>query len=325
MLDYAALVGPGRRRARRAASSAPRRPSASRPRRCRSACGALEERVGAVLVLRGQPCLPTEAGAQLCAHVERVRLLEGEVAGLLPGLAGAGQDGPLTLRVAVNADSLGTWFMPAAAAFARDTGALLDLVLDAEEHTAGRLRGGEVLAAVTADPEPVQGCRTRPLGALRYVAAASPDGPRAWFPDGPTPRGPGGSTGAALRPAGPRSRPAGPARSPAWIWRPRPIGCPRPAASSTPAWRGSAGASIPLALVEGHLAAGRLVELAPGHRLDVPLHWQFARIGARAARRPHPCRRGGGAGEPRGALSAVPALPPLPPRATSAPCCPSPR
>ena len=242
---------------------------------------ALEERVGVVLVLRGQPCLPTEAGAQLCAHVERVRLLEGEVAGLLPSLAGAGQDGPMTLRVAVNADSLGTWFMPAAAAFARDTGALLDFVLDAEEHTAGRLRGGEVLAAVTADPEPVQGCRTRPLGALRYVAAASPAGLRAWFPDGPTPGAL--ATAPVLRFDRRDALQARWAREVAGV----DLAAPTHWLPSTHGFVDACLAGLgwglhPVALVEGHLAAGRLVELAPGHRLDVPLHWQFARIGARA-------------------------------------------
>src|ERR1700679_643561 len=135
---------------------------------------ALEERLGTVLVVRGQPCLATATGGRICAPAERVRLLEGEMAADLPGLAATAEQGPVTLRVAVNADSLGTWFVPAAAAFAETTGMLLELVLDAEEHTAGRLRSGEVLAAVTADPVPVQGCRTVALGALRYIATASP-------------------------------------------------------------------------------------------------------------------------------------------------------
>ena len=241
---------------------------------------ALEERVGAVLVLRGQPCLATAAGAQLCAHVDRVRLLEGEVAALLPGLAGAGQDGPLTLRVAVNADSLGTWFMGAAARFARDTGAMLDLVLDAEEHTADRLRSGEVLAAVTADPVPVQGCRTRPLGALRYVATASPEARRAWFPEGPTP--------AALAAAPVLRFDRRDRLQLRWTREVAGVDLAAPT-HWLPSTQGFVDACLaglgwglnPLALVEGHLAAGRLVEVAPGHRLDVPLHWQFARIGAR--------------------------------------------
>ena len=280
MLDYAALAALAavvrQGSFERAAGALGVTPSAVSQR-----VRALEERVGVVLVLRGQPCLPTEAGAQLCAHVERVRLLEGEVAGLLPSLAGAGQDGPMTLRVAVNADSLGTWFMPAAAAFARDTGALLDLVLDAEEHTAGRLRGGEVLAAVTADPEPVQGCRTRPLGALRYVAAASPGERAAWFPDGPTPE--------ALAAAPVLRFDRRDALQARWAREVAGVDLAAPT-HWLPSTHGFVDACLaglgwglhPLALVEGHLAAGRLVELVPGRRLDVPLHWQFARIGARA-------------------------------------------
>jgi LysR family transcriptional regulator (chromosome initiation inhibitor) len=115
--------------------------------------------------VRGQPPRATDAVARLCTHVERVRLLEGELAAELPMLAGADPDRPKTLRIAVNADSLGTWFLPAAAArFATRSGVLLDVVLEGEEQTAERLRTGEVLAAVTADPVPVSGCRLRPRG-----------------------------------------------------------------------------------------------------------------------------------------------------------------
>src|SRR5688572_20369409 len=121
---------------------------------------ALEERLGSVLVVRGQPCTATPAGARICAHVERVRLLEGEMATDLPALAGEARDkGPPTLRIAVNRDSLDTWFIPALAGFAAQTGALVDLVLDREELTPDRLRSGEVLAAVTDDAAAVQGCK----------------------------------------------------------------------------------------------------------------------------------------------------------------------
>src|SRR4051812_27619739 len=133
----------------------------------------LEERVGAILLTRGVPCRPTDIGAKLCAHVEQVRLLEGEVIRDLPGLAGPTLMSS-TVRVAVNADSVSTWFPEAAAQFAAETGAMLDLVLEDEAHTADRLRSGEVLAAVTADPSPVSGCKTYPLGAIEYVAVASP-------------------------------------------------------------------------------------------------------------------------------------------------------
>lgn len=36
----------------------------------------LEDRLGAILLVRGSPCRPTEIGARLCAHVEQVRCLK---------------------------------------------------------------------------------------------------------------------------------------------------------------------------------------------------------------------------------------------------------
>ncbi len=244
---------------------------------------ALEERLGAVLVVRGQPPVPTEAGAKLCAHAERVRLLEGELAAVLPVAATGGAHAldRVTLRVAVNADSLGTWFLPAAAQFAERTGALLELVLEDEGHTADRLRSGEVLAAVTTDPTPIQGCRTVPLGAMRYAAVASSGYLRRHAPTG--------MDAAALARApmlrfdrrdGLQARWARDALGTSLLdapvhWVP-----------STQGFVDGALAGLgwglnPLVLVEAHLTAGPLVELVPGQRLDVPLHWQHARLGAR--------------------------------------------
>ena len=77
----------------------------------------LEERVGCALVVRGQPCVATETGRRLCQHVDRVQLLEQELQGTLPALAPDGLT-RVSLPVAVNADSLATWFAPALAAFA---------------------------------------------------------------------------------------------------------------------------------------------------------------------------------------------------------------
>ena len=241
---------------------------------------ALEERLGTVLVVRGQPCLATATGGRLCAHAERVRLLEGEMAADLPGLAAMAAPGPVSLRVAVNADSLGTWFLPAAAAFAEATGTLLDFVLDAEEHTTERLRSGEVLAAVTADPVPVQGCRTVPLGALRYVATASPGFVARYFAGGI------GAESLAQAPALRFDRRdrlqlrwaeavAGQAVIGPVHWIPSTQGF------IDAALAGLGWGMNPVALAAQHLGAGRLIELVPGQRLDVPLHWQHARLGAR--------------------------------------------
>ncbi len=240
---------------------------------------ALEERVGAVLLTRGAPCRPTEIGAKLCAHVEQVRLLEGEIVGDLPGL-GAREPGPATVRIAVNADSVSTWFPEAAALFARTTGALLDLVLEDEGHTAERLRGGEVLAAVTADPAPVTGCKTYSLGDIDYLAVASPDFMARFFPDG--------VNAVALQRApilrfdrrdelqARWAREAwGVSIAPPTHWTP-----------STPGMldltlAGLGWATTPRVLAAPHLAAGRLVELAPRRPIAVTLYWQRTRLAAR--------------------------------------------
>lgn len=238
---------------------------------------ALEDRVGAALVVRSQPPVPTETGARLCAHVERVRLLEGELAADLPGLAG---QGPPALPVAVNADSLGSWFLPAAARFSEATGALLHLLLEDEEHTAARLRSGEVLAAVTADPAAVPGCRTRPLGALRYVACASPAFIARHFPQG--------VTAAALTHAPVLQFDRKDGLQARWLRRhlDLPLAAPTHQLPSTQGFLdacllGLGWALHPLPLAAAPLAEGRLVELLPGAALEVPLHWQHARLGAR--------------------------------------------
>lgn len=239
----------------------------------------LEERLGTVLVVRGQPCTGTAAGQRLCQHVEQVALLESELRGALPGLSPA--DGPITLRIAVNADSLATWFV---AAMAEVPGCLFDLVLDDQDHSAEWLRKGEVLAAVTASAAPVPGCNSHPLGALRYRATASPDYLRRHFPDGVT------AESLATAPCLTFNRKDRlqaqwlrlalsnhePVLTPPTHWLP-----------STHAFVDGALAGLgwgmnPDPLVADHLAAGRLVELVPGRPLDVPLHWQQSRIAGTA-------------------------------------------
>lgn len=88
--------------------------------------------------------------------------------------------------MAVNSDSIATWFPEAAARFAKSTGVLLDFIIEDEGLTADRLRSGEVLAAVSADPGAVQVCKTIELGSLEYLACCSPDFATRHFAGGVT-------------------------------------------------------------------------------------------------------------------------------------------
>jgi LysR family transcriptional regulator (chromosome initiation inhibitor) len=97
----------------------------------------LEERLGSVLIIRGQPCKPTATGQRLCSHVEQVGLLEQELLGALNISSGNER---MTLRLAVNADSLCTWLMEALSQFTAHEKALLDVALDDQDHTVEWLR-----------------------------------------------------------------------------------------------------------------------------------------------------------------------------------------
>ncbi|SEB05210.1 LysR family transcriptional regulator ArgP [Variovorax sp. YR216] len=235
----------------------------------------LEERVGCALVVRGQPCTATETGRRLCQHVDRVRLLEQTLEGALPALAPAGV-ARVPLPVAVNADSLATWFAPAVAAFAAEAPVLMEIAVDDQDHTAEWLRSGAVLAAVTGTARPAAGCDSRPLGVMRYVAAASPAFVARHFP-----RGVGARSLAAAPSLVFNRKDALQAR---WARRlcHRHVELPRHALPSSHAFVAASLAGMgwglhPLVLVAAHLRDGSLVELVPDTPLDVPLHWQQAR------------------------------------------------
>jgi len=143
---------------------------------------ALEEQSGRVLVRRSKPVAPTEAGSILLRLARQLTLLEAEAAAELAGDDDEATATPLPL--VVNADSLATWVLPA---LARLDGVAYELAIDDQEHTLDRLRDGTALAAIGSDPEPVQGCTSRPLGSMVYRATASPAFVARWCPDGWSP------------------------------------------------------------------------------------------------------------------------------------------
>lgn len=235
----------------------------------------LEERAGCALVVRDQPCRATEAGRRLCQHVDQVRLLEHELHSALPALAPEGE-ARVPLPIAVNADSLATWLAPALAQFGADHPVLMEVVVDDQDHTAGWLRSGTVLAAVTGTPHPASGCNSRALGAMRYVAAASPSFVQTHF---------AGGVGAASLARAPslafNTKDELQARWAARLCH-RQVELPRhalpsPQAFVTAALAGMGWGVHAQSLIAAHLASGALVELVPDTPLDVPLYWQHAR------------------------------------------------
>jgi LysR family transcriptional regulator (chromosome initiation inhibitor) len=144
---------------------------------------ALEIATGRVLLVRTKPVQVTESGQAVLRLARQVRLLAADTTREL------GNDGvtgrPPTLPIAVNADSMGTWVLSALAPMAGDLS--FDLYREDQEHTSALLRAGTVMAAVTAEADPVPGCTSTRLGGMRYRPMASPAFAQRWFPAGPTP------------------------------------------------------------------------------------------------------------------------------------------
>ena len=142
---------------------------------------ALEQRVGQVLVRRERPCTVTEAGAPLLRLAAQSALLETEA------LAELGGDGVTSARIAlaVNADSMATWFV---SVFERLDSVLFDVRIEDQDHSARLLREGAVMGAVTTERTAVPGCRVQSLGVMRYIPTASRAFVERYLPDGFTAR-----------------------------------------------------------------------------------------------------------------------------------------
>lgn len=230
----------------------------------------LEERMGQVLLHRGPPARGTETGLRLMQHHDQVRLLETTLDAALRPAAG-----PATLRLAMNADSLATWVLPALTALPVQ----YDLEIDDQDHARDWLRQGQVSGAISSDPAPVPGCDVHALGHMRYLALATPAFIATHFPQG--------VTESALR------------KAPAVIFNSKDAAQSRWAELATGKRLHLTGHRIPasepfaravaLGLGWGMVpetmtgtGTGPLRELIPGLPLDIPLYWHIQRAMAPA-------------------------------------------
>lgn len=234
---------------------------------------ALEQSSGRVLLQRSNPAQATEAGEVVLRLARQVAQLEAD-AGVELGL---GTDGPqLAVPIVVNADSLAVWFLQALARVPSDLHITFDLHRDDEQHSTSMLRSGTVMAAVTATPEPVQGCRVESLGVMRYRAVAAPAFVDRWFADGVD----GGRLNIA--PAVDFDRKdtyqwafveSWPGASQAQQKGPRHY-VPASQDFGDAVRLGLGWGLIPEVQCGPDIADGRLIELAPERPFDVPLYWQ---------------------------------------------------
>lgn len=234
---------------------------------------ALEEKVGSLLIIRGRPCVPTEIGQQLCRHVEQVTLLQHELTKRVNELVGETEGTAAKVRISVNNDSLATWFPTVIKRAANELNVLFDVLPDDQEHTEDNLKSGEALAVITSSDQAIQGVRRISLGAMDYIAVASPEFFEAHFSNGVTPRTLEGTTCLAFdRKDTIQDQ-----------WMELCYGETVPVlAHLVPSYEGylaccvngTAWGLVPGAAAAKHIRDGELVELSPGKSVNVSLHWQ---------------------------------------------------
>ncbi|WP_205787440.1 LysR family transcriptional regulator ArgP [Specibacter cremeus] len=230
---------------------------------------AMEQAAGQVLVRRTAPIQPTPAGKTVLRLARQVRQLEQDAAVELGTAARPGHPIP----VVVNADSLATWFVDALAAVPPELGLTFEVFREDEQHSAALLRSGDVMAAVTATPGAVQGCSVTPLGSMTYRAVAAPAFMTRWFPNGFSARA------FAAAPVVQFDRTDTQQSNFFTAVAGTPIGGPQTFIPDTLEFAHAVRAGLGWGLLpDAHclddLRAGRLVELVPGRRSEVPLFWQ---------------------------------------------------
>lgn len=136
---------------------------------------ALETSTGRVLLRRATPVTATEAGEVLVQAARRMALVQAETDARLQERLSR-----VPLNVAVNSDSLATWFRPVFRDMAASGRAALRIRIEDEDRTLAMLRRGDVLGAITREEQPVSGCESTPLGVMRYRAVAAPALARAF-------------------------------------------------------------------------------------------------------------------------------------------------
>lgn len=132
---------------------------------------ALEGSIGQVLVRRGTPCVATPAGETVLVMARQVEWLEAETLASLTGTPEQGRR--IATQLAVNADSLATWFRDVFPRAAEWDDLTLEITIADESVSTDLLRRGDVLGAVTSTPTAVHGCTVTPLGVMRFVPVAS--------------------------------------------------------------------------------------------------------------------------------------------------------
>ena len=226
----------------------------------------LEQQVGQPLLIRNSPPQLTALGKRLMHFYRQASLLEAEV-------FDSEQLLPQTLPIAINADSLSTWFFPAVADFVKQAQVLLELRVDDQDQTLKLLQAGEVTGAISAEPLAPGGCDSVKLGGMTYHCVCTPAFRDTYFAKGP-------SKQAFLQAPALHYSPKDQLQSNylARHLKVAPTSYPFHQIPSTESYldfilRGLAWGIVPELQCQTHLTSGTLIKLDPKRPITVDLYW----------------------------------------------------
>jgi LysR family transcriptional regulator (chromosome initiation inhibitor) len=238
----------------------------------------LEERIGAVTLNRHTPVTTTDVGAELCRHAEMVIMLEGEVIQRNRRELGRSEENFRKIKIAVNDDSLSSWFMGILEANSATANPyLLEISIADQDYSIDQMKAGSALAAISIHKNPVQGFQSTYLGTHVYRATASPAFMQRYFADGVTVD--------ALEQAPSLRYSSQDDLQIQWIEQVFNAKV-YPQSHTIPSSHGFVSACLadvawgmhPALMVDDYIAQGKLVELVPDQTLNKPLYWHCSRV-----------------------------------------------
>ena len=144
----------------------------------------LEAKLGVKLIDRS-PTRTTDIGKVLCDHTREVISLEGELTDQYRVDTLEADTGNPTLKIAIVDESLSNWFLAILGQEKNSEDRLrLDVQLTDSDQTLEMMKSGQIMAALTNDPQTIYGFKTFEIGVLTYRAVASSSYIIKHFPDG---------------------------------------------------------------------------------------------------------------------------------------------
>lgn len=128
---------------------------------------ALEESLATILLLREKPIVATPKGEILLRHVKALKALEDDTFSTIQPNLQKGLQVPMS--IAINADSLATWFGPLVLELLTKFRITLEIIRDDQDHTFHRLIRGEVVGCISSEFKAVQSFEATPLGSIHVT------------------------------------------------------------------------------------------------------------------------------------------------------------